>query len=201
MFELIFGLAWLSFSLVFFAMWNFLPGGEGGEGLLILLNLMSILFMIIGAAITWVGLKKVIANKKTDRHGELCYGLITKVKTNGTVINNEPQYDAYLKVYVESTGQFVEAHESIGGNLGQFPEGTYYAVKYYEGDINFEYPARSFEGLPENVRRAFDSQVIPMEMNLDSERFENSYYDSYNDTESEYDPGKYNYDYELTRGK
>ena len=153
-------------------------------------NVFIIFFIVIGVVITYRGLKKIIANWKTDRKGEVCYGLITDLKFNGTVINGVNQYDAYLKIFVESQGRFVEAHETIGDKTGQFPVGTYYAVKYYEDDINFAYPVRSFEGLPENTRRAFDSQVIPEEMQYASN--DNQYsYD--NDQENEYDPNKYNY--------
>lgn len=195
MFDLIFGLFWLIFSLVFFVMWNFVPA-DSQSGATSAANVFIIFFIVIGVVITYRGFKKIIANWKTDRKGEVCYGLITDLKFNGTVINGVNQYDAYLKIFVESQGRFVEAHETIGDKTGQFPVGTYYAVKYYEDDINFAYPVRSFEGLPENARRAFDSQVIPEEMQYASN--DNQYsYD--NDPENEYDSNKYNYDYELKR--
>ena len=186
MFDLIFGLFWLTFSLVFFALWNFVPA-DSQSGPAGFANVIIVLFIVIGAVITYKGFKKIIANRKTEKYGEVCYGLITSLRVNGTVINGVSQYDAYLKIFVESKGTFVDVHETIGSKTAQFPVGTYYAVKYFENDINFAYPVNSFEGLPENVRRAFDSQVIPEEMQYTDMTFQ------------EYDPNKYNYDYELNK--
>lgn len=167
MFDLTFGLFWLIFTLFFFFMWNFFPSNEG-PGAVIIPNIIIIGFIAIGVWLTYKGIKKVVANKKTDMYGELCYGLITERRFNGNSINDVRQYDAYVKVYIESEGRFIEAHETIGSALNKYPVGSFYAVKYFEDDINFEYQVPSINGLPENVRRAFDTAVIPCNMNQDT---------------------------------
>ena len=86
MFDLTFGLFWLIFTLFFFFMWNFFPSNEG-PGAVIIPNIIIIGFIAIGVWLTYKGIKKVVANKKTDMYGELCK------KRNGTL----PRWFLYAK--------------------------------------------------------------------------------------------------------
>lgn len=197
-FEIIFGSIFAFFSGFMFYAFNFLPGE--GTGSLAAANVIMTVFFTIGIMFIVKGVKKLIINKKTDLHGELCYGQVKAVKFNGTVINGVQQYDAYLRVYIESTGKFVEAHENIGDKVHQFPEAGFYAVKYYEGDINFEYPVPSFDALPAHIKEVFDDgQIIPNDNSWYSNSEDNNgVFDSFGTSnESSYNPNMYNYDYEL----
>lgn len=185
--EIYFGLVFTGFSALFFYMFNFVEGETSGN--IALANVIMLVFMTAGFVITANGVKKLIANKKTDLHGELCYGKITKVIFNGSVYNGVEQYDAYLNVYVESQGKIIEAHETIGDKVYQFIVDSFYAVKYYDGDINFEYPVPSFDALPDHIKEIFDTgEIIPdnISWNQGSEPSKTYEYSS-----------KYNYDYEI----
>lgn len=161
MFELMFGTVWTAFSILIFVM-IIMTGIEQG---FVLPCFIMIIFIVIGVAILISGIKKVICDRKTDQFGELCYALITGVMYNGKSSNGARYYDAYAKVYVESEDRFIEAHDDIGKDREKYPVGSYVAVRYYEGDINFEYSVPSFDGLPMHIRDKFDSgSIIPDDM-------------------------------------
>ena len=156
-------------------------------------NMIMIVFIAVGIALMVAGIKKIIRDKKTDLYGEINYALITDVKYNGKSSNGARYYDAYAKVYIESEDRFVEASDDIGKDPNLYPVNSYVAVRYYEGDINFEYAVPSFEGLPLHIREKFDDgQIIPDDMQYGTE---NSYENASNNA---YNPNNmYNYDYEL----
>lgn len=187
--NIIFGSVFFLFASLFFYLMNFVPGETTGS--IFWGNAVIILFMIVGLVIVFSGVKKIIRDKKTDLYGEFCYGLVTAVKFNGTVINGVQQYDAYFKVYLESRGKFIEAHEDIRSEIEKYPLGAFYALRYYEKDINIEYKVPSFDALPQNIKDVFDTgEIIPDD---------NSWYSNSDNSSSEstYDPDNmYNYDYE-----
>lgn len=165
--QIVMGSIFLFFSILMFILFNCVPGDV--QGSLLAGNCMLLFFMLIGLAFIVSGIRIFIRDKKTDLKGEFCYGQITDVVFNGIVVNGVKQFDACLKVYIESTGEFITCRERIGFFKEEFDVGSFYALKYYNNDINYEYRIPSFDALPENIREVFDTgEIIPDEVEMGS---------------------------------
>ena len=88
MFELKFGMIWeaivLIISVAFLS--DIVAGGEEAIAL-IPISLFLLLFHGIGIFLLFVGIKKVVANHKTEKYGEECFGKIIDIHRNGNSVN------------------------------------------------------------------------------------------------------------------
>ena len=159
MFEFTFGLSWTIF-MIFFTI-PFLITKE--------VNLFAILviggFWIIGIVILVKGIKKVVANHKTEKFGEECYALIKSIYRNGNKVNHRPQFNAEFLVYVPSKNTLEQVTEDIGFNNGRYQVDTFIKGKYYNGDINVK-EVVDYNTLPLNIRPSFE-QLMSKDTNSD----------------------------------
>ena len=132
-------------------------------------NLFAILvigrFWIIGIVILVKGIKKVVANHKTEKFGEECYALIKSVYRNGNKVNHRPQFNAEFLVYVPSKNTLEQVTEDIGFNNGRYQVDTFVKGKYYNGDINVK-EVVDYNTLPLNIRPSFE-QLMSKDTNSD----------------------------------
>lgn len=143
MFELFFGILWLFIIGTVTLIFSFVGGsifeitGEGGLFSSLTYILFFGMFWAIGIFMVAWGLRKIIRNSQTDKHGETCYGRIIDIKESGKYVNDMPELNAVVKVYVESTRTLEEIEEVIGLATNQkYQIGDYIEGKYYNGDIN-----------------------------------------------------------------
>lgn len=153
MFELIFGCFWsLITSIMIIA---YIKADEGIDFFLIII---LGLFLLIGIFLLVKGLKKIIANKKTEKLGEECYGQVKNIYPNGNSVNNRPQYNVDLLVYIQSKNNMETVTESIGFNANQYQINSFIKGKYYNGDINIK-EVIDYNLIPLNVRPNFNHLI------------------------------------------
>ena len=145
MFELVFGCIWTAFV----ALLTFLFYGTN-TSVQVNGNVVSheefvkmldgkIIFAVLWAAGIYIlirGIKKIIADHKTDVYGEECFGIVTKIFESGAIANGKPQFKAMVEAYVSSTGETLYLSEVVGYGTTEYGVGDYISVKYYNGDIN-----------------------------------------------------------------
>ena len=167
MFDIILGLFWTFVSGICFISSISVAVQNPGDKDIIWAIALSGGFVVIGVTFLIFGIKKIVRDKRTDKFGEICYAKITDVIFNGNSTNGVKYYDAYATVYVESKDEFVKTHDEIGKDPMKYPVGSYVAVRFYEGDVNFEYSVPSFDALPMHIRDKFDSgSIIPDDMDI-----------------------------------
>lgn len=171
MFKFIFGLFWTLFT--FLLTWGFYFTGMditvNGERVsqeefnsMILPKVFIGLFLIIGIAFMFFGLKKIIRDIMTSKRGIECLGKIVDVYPSGTYINERPQLKADFAVYLESENRVDVFSEIVGMDWYNFPKGSWFKLKYYEGDINVGEKIKN-EEVPINIVDMVDNAY-----NLDS---------------------------------
>lgn len=129
MFELIFGLAFLTISAIVIV--PVIITGEAIE-----LMFVFLIFPIVGIIMFVIGLIKVIRDAKTSIKGEVCYASISDLFATNKSINESSVMKAVFNVYLESEHRVVEVEEEIGVRADRYPIGSYVKVKYYNNDIN-----------------------------------------------------------------
>lgn len=151
MFDFWFGLVWVLFSS--FVLIIGITGGEADLGA----TLMMIPFTLIGVVIMRSGIKEISKNRATEKNGKQCFGKVFGIEETGDRVNGKSLYKAKLLVYVpeESTVEIFE--ESIGFDYTKYPIGSYVSVKYYCGDINFEYSVYE-KNVPEYIKQKLDRE-------------------------------------------
>lgn len=139
MFKFLFGLIWTAFVTPIFIICLVIPGEQrGGVDMNPLLFIFFILFEFIGLYMLINGLKKVIKDNKTEKHGMQCYGIIRAIRETGAYVNNNPEYKAILHILNPETNQIETVEEVIGFDCDEYPINSYVLCKYYQGDVNFE---------------------------------------------------------------
>lgn len=165
MFEFIFGLIWTLFMVLFTWGFYFSNGNISVNGQMVTqdeFNAMIFpkvfigLFWIVGIALMFFGLKKIIRNIKTSKNGIECLGKIIKIYPSGTYINGRPELKADFAVYLVMENKVEVISEIIGMNEYKFPRGAWFKLKYYEGDINVGDMIREDE-VPLNIVDMIDS--------------------------------------------
>lgn len=153
MFNLIFGLCFAMFSLVFLV--AFISSGVVNEGftfsLLFPLTIIGI-FLIVGLGIFIRGVKQIITNRKTSLRGEECYAILKEIMPTGSRINGMPELKGTFLVYILSLNKTEMIEEIIGFNMFKYKVNDYVKVKYYDGDINV-LEIVGHDLVPSNVRR------------------------------------------------
>ena len=139
MFMFLFGLAWTAIvALLFYIFYISLAEQRGGAGMSPFLILFFIIFAVIGLSMLISGLKKIIKNIKTKKHGIKCYGIVSGIRNTGSYANGNPEYKAILNIVNPETNQLETIEEIIGFDYNKYPINSYVLCKYYQGDINFE---------------------------------------------------------------
>lgn len=159
MFLLVFGIIWTLFSSLFLIIP--LVAGEGFD----LFIIIPVLFIGIGIFLITISAKKIIKNKKTDKYGEICYGIIQSIYNSGTYINGVPELKADVLVYFESQNKIENVSEIIGMGKPKYNINSVVKLKYYEGDINFIEEVTNFDYLSENIRIFIDNNKINTDNN------------------------------------
>ena len=93
--------------------------------------------------------------KKTEKYGEICYGIVTNVYPDGSYVNNAPEYQADVYLYITSEGRTDTITEIIGFDPMKYPTKSYVKVKYYQGDINIIEGLNSIKDVPMATQRYF----------------------------------------------
>lgn len=139
MYNFIFGVVWTVFVTLMFIMCLFVPGEQrGGADMDFSLLIFFILFELFGLYLLISGLKKIIKDKKTNKYGIQCYGIISEIKKTGTYVNDYPEYKAILNFVNPETNQIETIEEIVGLDYNKYPINSYVLCKYYHGDINIE---------------------------------------------------------------
>lgn len=159
MFLLIFGIVWTLFSALFLI----IPilAGEGFD----LFIIIPLLFIAIGIVIIVISSKKIIRDKKTDKYGEIGYGIIQSVYNSGTYINGVPELKADVLVYLESQNRVETISEIIGMGRPKYQINAVVKLKYYNGDINFIEEVTNYDYLSENIRIFIDNNKTNVDNN------------------------------------
>lgn len=166
MFELIFGAVWTAFSLFVFFMLSgswFENGSLILDGDMLLSTVFIGIFVVIGLVIMIKGLKKVIANAKTSKHGEDGYAILRDILPTGSYVNGVPELKGVFFIYVLSNNHTEMIEEIIGFNPLKYQVNNYVKVKYYNGDINIIEKV-SDELVPEHIKK----YLGPIETNFNS---------------------------------
>ena len=125
----IFGLIWTIFCTLIFI--PFILAGQ-----IVVIIPFIVIFEGIGIFLIVKGAKQIIKDKKTDKNGIICYGIVNSISTTGTSVNGSPELKALVTIYLESENNILNISEIIGFDANKYPEGSCVKVKYYDGDIN-----------------------------------------------------------------
>lgn len=91
--------------------------------------------LLIGLIIFLVGLRMIIRNYLTSKHGKKGIGFCVRMEPNGQTINERPVYDAIFLVFEEDRTCNLY-RENIGTNDEKYLPGRFYDVLYHNKDIN-----------------------------------------------------------------
>lgn len=147
-FELIFGIIWTA-AAILFAIIYFVNCGVQNFTLGDLGNIISILIagIIVGGPFLYFGLKQFIADRKTKRKGEICFGYI-----DGLEICGVKNHIAKIKVYIPKKQRVLEVEDDVYRKKTEYSEGDFVRVKIYNGDINVISKVEPEELIPEDIR-------------------------------------------------
>lgn len=137
MFQLFFGIIWLSFIAFFTIMFmSAMVASSAPFPILIFVTLFLSIFWYVGIVFVKAGYKQYKANKNTDLYGEECFGKVIKVYETGAYVNDSPEYKADFVVYIPSINEVLVVSEVIGYTTREYPIGSSIRGKYYNGDVN-----------------------------------------------------------------
>lgn len=168
MFEFLFGLAWVTFVTPIFILCLVVPGEQrNGADMNLFLFAFFVLFEVIGVFMIIRGLRKIIKDKKTKKHGINCYGIVNDIKVTGSYVNGNPEYKAIIEFVNPETNQLGSIEEIIGFDHNKYPINSYVLCKYYQGDINFENIVPENE-IPGDIKKYLvPKQQVPNYFNLE----------------------------------
>ena len=153
MFKFLFGLVWTAFITPIFILCLVVPGEQrNGADMDPLLFIIFLIFEVIGLCLLISGLRKIIKDQKTKKHGILCYGIVKDIKTTGSYINGKPEYKAILSFVNPENNQLETIEEIIGFDHNKYSINSYVLCKYYQGDVNLENIISENE-IPEDTKK------------------------------------------------
>ncbi len=164
MFNIFFGTVWSLICLPSLYI-SIINGETSIVGILIL-----IVFNVFGLIIFSIGVREILINNATEKNGERCFGKISKIDITGERVNNRDLYKASVLVYIESESKMELVEEKIGFDKFKYEIGSYVYVKYYCGDINFEYSVHE-KNVPEYIKEKLDKEynLIPKEDQIEED--------------------------------
>lgn len=178
-FEATFGAAWLAFVFLVTIIIFF-----NSEELNISLLMIVAVFWIVGYHMLKTGLKKMAADRDTEKYGTECYGKIYKIINAGSVNGNQ-HYTAKIVAYIPSEGISKMFQEDIGFDRYEFPENSYLRLRYYKDDVNIKGVVDS-SYISENARKSMEQLIEDTEKEEieTQEMYNNPNYTSYSATSS-----------------
>lgn len=135
MFEVLFGLVWITFITGAIVV-SIFGQSASSSGIPIFVYPIFALFEFIGIFIFTRGLKKIIKDRKTQKYGTHCYGVISDIVQTGASVNGNPEYKAVIDFVNPNTQQLDTLEEIVGFNYNKYHINSYVLCKYYEGDVN-----------------------------------------------------------------
>ena len=168
MFKFLFGLVWTAFVTPIFIMCLVAPGEQrNGADMDPFLFIFFIVFEVIGLYMLISGLRQIIKDRKTKKHGIKCYGIVRDIQTTGSYVNDKPEYKAILDFVNPETNQLETIEEILGFDYNKYPIDSYVLCKYYQGDINLENLVSENE-IPGDIKKHLvPSQQMPNYTNLE----------------------------------
>ena len=153
MFDLVFGAAFIAFSLVF--IFAFIGNSVASSGFTVSLSVPIVvigIFFFIGLMVFIKGVRKIWKNIKTSKNGEEGYAILKDIVPTGSRVNGMPEMKGVFLVYILSLNRTETQEEIIGFNPFKYKVNDYVRVKYYDGDINI-IEKISDNQVPSNVKR------------------------------------------------
>lgn len=115
MFKFLFGFVWTAFVTPIFIMCLVVPGEQrNGVDMDPFSFIFFIVFEVIGLYMLISGLRQIIKDRKTKKHGIICYGIVSDIQTTGSYVNGKPEYKAILDFVNPETNQLETIEEIIG---------------------------------------------------------------------------------------
>jgi len=151
MLNLIIGIIWTVITNVLLFMFLVIFKEISMEGNIFMIIFFTV-FELIGILLIFGAIKQLIKDKKTNKYGIQCYGIITDVRTTGTYVNGNPQYKAIVDIINPETHQVETCEDVTGFDYNQYPINCYVICKYYNGDINIE-NSISETTIPEEIKQ------------------------------------------------
>ncbi|MBR1939521.1 hypothetical protein IJ847_02200 [Candidatus Saccharibacteria bacterium] len=152
MFIFIFGLIWTVFMTAISV--PFLVSASEQED--ITMNIVPLVtfavFDLVGLVLMIFGLKKIIKDRKTEKYGLQCYGIVRRIEPTGASVNDNPEFKAVIDIVNPETMQVETVEEVIGFDHNKYPTNSYLLCKYYQGDINIKSIVSDSE-VPESARQ------------------------------------------------
>ena len=160
--KLLFGIIWTAFMTPIYLMCLIVPGEErGGIDMNAPLFIFLTIFELIGIYMIFVGIKKLIKDKKTDLYGLECYGIIRNILPTGVIVNNKPEYKAIIEFVNPETYETEDTEEIIGFDYNKYTKDFYVLCKYYEGDINLGSIIYDNEEVPTEIKNKLKLEENP----------------------------------------
>ena len=121
------------------------------------LFLFFLLFIAAGVWVMYLGIKELQKNKKTNKYGEICYGIVTAIEPakSNIEINGRTPFSVYVDVYVGSMNFVSNYSEEIGFEQYKYRVGECLKVKFYDNDINILEGNVDFNSLPYDIQNKF----------------------------------------------
>lgn len=168
MFKFLFGLAWTAFVTPIFILCLVVPGKQrGGMDMNPFLFSFFLLFEAIGLYMLISGLKKIIKDRKTKKHGIQCYAIVRDIQKTGSYVNGKPEFKTILNFINPETNQLETIEEITGFDYNKYPIDSYVLCKFYQGDINLEGLVSENE-IPVDVKNyLYPSQQLSNYFNLE----------------------------------
>ncbi len=129
--QLFFSIIWVAFCLFMMIM---LYKSSGILGMIFTGPFLG-LFLSVGVVLLVISIKKIIRDKKTDKHGMITYGLVSGLKPTGAKYGGREELKAEV-IIVDDIYNLSRYEEVVGSSYNKYPVGTFVKVKYFEGDIN-----------------------------------------------------------------
>ena len=147
MFELLFGSLWTGITLIIGIVF-FVTIKNGGEIIindevvenptfsdLWFLYVFLGIFLLIGLIFLYKGMKKLLANVKTQCIGKETYAIVYDIQETNTYVNDRPVYKALMRAIID--GSFTESfEETIGLDYNKYTIGEFLLVKFHKDDAN-----------------------------------------------------------------
>ena len=150
--DFLFGFVWTAFFTPIFIEYLISPEEQnGGADKNPFMFIFNCAFELFGLYFLIRGLITIIKDKKTNKRGLECYGIIRNIQRTGE-FNNKLEYKAIVNFINPETNELETLEENIGFNYPQYDIDTYVLCKYYQGNINIE--KIIFEkNVPERVKK------------------------------------------------
>ncbi|MBQ7668921.1 MAG: hypothetical protein IJS47_06305 [Clostridia bacterium] len=127
--------------------------------------------LIIGIYILAFEIKKIIRHLITAKKGEECYGRLVDNHITGARVNGKAELKGYFAIFMPSDNQVKIFSQIIGTNLKKFPAGSYWKLKYYDGEINILKQIDSSE-VPYVILETIETNSTVEYSSFSSERYE-----------------------------